>query len=219
MPLSIPERQQKALARLVVLPQSDKDRLAAALDNAEPMVRIDRLATAMAKTTGLAQSDLQDYAFLLGNLYLTKQNHKVPIEELLAETIQVASGHEKPSPENLESFTAFLTRVMSMDQSFGLVAKASDLLFESEHLTAGTRILTDVRPIFTNDKMNEPRAAIITHNLRISYASKEGENQGVMFFALDHEDLVELRDLVTRAIEKEEKLVKKFGAVARILET
>lgn len=69
------------------------------------------------------------------------------------------------------------------------------------------RVLTDIRPIFTDDSNVKINGQIILHNLKISY--QEGDDIKEIFFAIDNNDIKKIKEQAERA-EKKENEIKKF---------
>jgi len=80
------------------------------------------------------------------------------------------------------------------------LARAIDLVVESQRLFHGSRVITDVRNVFVEAE-EEPVAAVIVHNLKIEY--HEDENVRSIFVALDQSDLRRLSQTIDRALLKE----------------
>lgn len=84
-----------------------------------------------------------------------------------------------------------------------LLGRGLDLLAEHEHLLVQARIVSDVRPLFSQIDPNEVQGAVIGHVLRLTFARGEPRSIDV---GIDASDLIELRDAVERAVKKESRL-------------
>jgi hypothetical protein len=84
------------------------------------------------------------------------------------------------------------------------VAKAIDLMGSNEHTFSSARIITDVRYVFSRDLTPTPTASIIVHTLQI----EDLESDKDMFVVLTRTDLDTLREIIDRAIKKDETLAK-----------
>jgi len=82
-----------------------------------------------------------------------------------------------------------------------LYAKARDLAFDFERLFARSRILTDIRPVF-DDERNIIVGADITQTLRLDFFSPERTTTNSMSFALDLADIEQLRKACEEALRK-----------------
>jgi hypothetical protein len=89
------------------------------------------------------------------------------------------------------------TRVIS------LYAKARDLAFDFERLYARARILTDVRPVY-DDERNIIVGADVTQTLRMDYFSAEDTVTKSITIALDIPDIEQLKKCCEDAIRKAE---------------
>lgn len=85
-----------------------------------------------------------------------------------------------------------------------LAARALNLVTEFERVYHGARILTDLRPVFGPDASDGPLAATLIATLKIE-AHESGEVRPY-YFALDHADLLELQEVIDRALVKTTEL-------------
>lgn len=80
------------------------------------------------------------------------------------------------------------------------LSKAVVLQRDGERIYCGSRVLTDIRPVFGRKDDSSPLAAVITHTLKISY-HEAGKHKEV-YCVLDEEDLQDLRTAIERAEAK-----------------
>lgn len=92
---------------------------------------------------------------------------------------------------------AFLSLVES--RSARLVAKVIDLSYEYAYLYQQARILTDVRPLFS-ENADHIEAAVVSFTLRLRYDGVDG-NHGLSV-AMDIQDVEELLEQCERALVK-----------------
>lgn len=103
----------------------------------------------------------------------------------------------------LSHFKQRLTSLLNLD-SLKLIAKAHDVMLEQRHAFHEARILTDIRPVFSENVEASPQAAVIVHTLKIEYM-KDGDYKE-FFVALDAKDIPKLIDVLKRAERKGESL-------------
>lgn len=84
------------------------------------------------------------------------------------------------------------------------VAKVFDLLWANERIVSGTRVLTDVRPLFDDSDDALPLGSTIVHTLQVSFFAEGGAQE--LHLTLDRDDLESLRDHATRALIKARRL-------------
>ena len=120
---------------------------------------------------------------------------------------QNESERYKDTDNEIQSMKQFFKELITADTPFFYFEKAIKLLLERSKLIETIRIITDIRPVFKEHDIEAPDYCLITHNLRILY-SEDLDNSKKTFFALDHQDLIQLRSQIERALEKEEELQK-----------
>lgn len=80
-----------------------------------------------------------------------------------------------------------------------LISITLDLMYEYENLLQSVRVVTDIRPVFTEDAIGID-GSVISHTLRIRYDSTEGNHS--ISIAMDETDVHELERQCKRAILK-----------------
>jgi hypothetical protein len=99
----------------------------------------------------------------------------------------------------------FLMVALTLDETVGTAAKTGPVMTEHERVFVDARVLTDVRPIFHPDLSEKPNAAVLVHMLRITTRDIY-KNETAQYFALDSNDIRLMKQLMERAIKKEETL-------------
>jgi hypothetical protein len=118
---------------------------------------------------------------------------------------EIAQGEELEFEDTERAiFEPRLARVLGLEPLTNL-AKAANLISESDKLYGEGRIITDIRPVFPpTDPSRRPSGALILHTLKIDYYKDEEFASG--YFVLDDVDLQMLRKAVDRALEKSKSL-------------
>ena len=80
-----------------------------------------------------------------------------------------------------------------------LAAAAIDLSYEYTNLWMGARILTDIRPIFSQDA-TAVEGSVVSHAFRLRYSSVEGRHE--LNVAMDESDILHLAEQCERALQK-----------------
>ena len=131
------------------------------------------------------------------------------IEQLKSKNYQF----EEDFDDKIRSMKQFVKKFLTRDTLIFYYEKAMYLLFERSKLMLNSRIITDLRPVFKEEKIDPPKYCLIMHNLKIEYSKGLKEKEKV-FYALDHQDLIQLHSQIERALKKEvemQKLCKKVG--------
>jgi hypothetical protein len=92
-------------------------------------------------------------------------------------------------------------------------AKAIELSYDCDNLLQRSRILTDVRPLFSDDAQ-EIQGAVVAHTLRLRYDSAGTDHE--ISLALDSSDLRRLIEDCERALQKERTAQAKLCDVAKV---
>lgn len=125
-----------------------------------------------------------------------------PFLELLIKSLKESTNENIPFSEtDYPILQSRLADVIGQIKSINIVAKAFGIFIEHCRTFSTAKILTDIRPVFTDDAKTI-QAATIIHNLVISYV--EGGEKKDFHVALDTEDISELRRTVDRADIKSE---------------
>ena len=104
---------------------------------------------------------------------------------------------------------SLLANVVSIE----LTAKAIELAYASDNLLQSTRILTDVRPLFSDDAQSIDRA-VVAHTLRLRYDSAGIDHE--LSLALDSSDLHKLIEDCERALQKEKTAQERLCNAANV---
>jgi hypothetical protein len=199
--LIIPRRHQEALERLARLKEDD---FAAILKIVgEPVTTFRRGELVSGIVDAIATFDAGDAQLLLAsvlNAQTTRQRQGwSPVEAAEA----IADASDLDTDDLGKRLVQRLVAIFDLPSLFQ-VAKAIDLLTEHEHVFHDARIVTDIRPIFSDERPQEPIAAMIMQQIKIEYHDEGGIR--AVFLALDASDLLKLREIIDRAQEKHETL-------------
>jgi hypothetical protein len=111
--------------------------------------------------------------------------------------------------EDAAKWDSIATQFQSLVESapVRLVTKAMELSYDYANLLRQIRIVTDLRPLFSQDG-ERVEAAVISHTLRLSYSSDDGNHE--LSLALDLQDIEKLRLQCERAVTKSKSVKREF---------
>jgi hypothetical protein len=220
MAFRVPENQAEYIREFLKLPDEKVEGFLAALEKAEPQFNYYELSQQMYSAESLTWDLTLGIVSVLVSLYRTGDREKVPIEKFLDEDVHPSlTRADVFSPESSDDewkkLRKFFLSALSHERSVGTAAKAGPVLTEHERIFNNARIMTDLRPIYHFNISDKPDAALIIHTLKISQRDPHGNNSD-LFFALDSNDLATMKQVIERAVEKEETLkdVMKNSGVA-----
>ena len=213
MALTVPSEQIESLKELLKLAPTQIDEFLKALADAEPEFNVADLTDHVSKQLKLSQRVVSGLVRVLASLYLTRDKEGTATDNFIDEEILTALTNSKVFADDAAlkdqwpKLREFFTMALSLHRTLGTAAKAGHILTQHERIFHEAHILTDIRPIFHADVTERPEAAVIIHMLRIT----ERDNQhkfSDLYFALDSNDIRDVKALLDRAIRKEETLRK-----------
>jgi len=148
------------------------------------------------------QVDTDAIARILLSLYTLMRQRDINPKELLegiGKAIDIGKiDWDKEKKHKWDSLSSNVLRLFSLPGIMTLV-KALDLSYDYAFLYQNAKILTDIRPIFS-DNANAIEGSVISFTLRLYYDSVNGSQNTSI--ALDLEDLEDLIENCKRAITK-----------------
>jgi hypothetical protein len=212
MDLRIPRKFQAGFKALYGLSDENKQQLVTVLSEARRGSSTQDLTVKVSLTLGLGLEASQSLINALTAFYsvvdhLVEENGKAEFIEALP----AALVESKVVPDGTDTTTMIqvVSSALELKETLGVIAKAKELATDSERLFASSRILTDFRPIFSDNLDETIEAGVVLHQLRITYHKEESEHPE-FFVSLDSEDLRKLKETIVRAEKKEEKLKKEL---------
>jgi hypothetical protein len=142
------------------------------------------------------------------------QGSSIPdfIEDLLRSMNSDSRSQLHLSPAEQAQFATNIAALLA-DEALVVASKTIYLKRDYEHTYCRARIVTDIRPVFGEDRTKAPTTAIISHLLQLTY--HEGQSTKQIHVAMEGDDLSALKLQIERAIEKSQSL-KKLLAGAKV---
>jgi len=211
MELTIPKEQEKAIAKLATTPLERREAFITALARSTPAYLMHSLAEEVSRELHAPTNEIHEVLMTLAGMYTFAVSKGMKPSEFASGIVTAAKRIEpKITPINNDwvSFASFLERVLSLERTLGVTAKAAEVKLEQERVYSDARVMTDLRPIFANDPAAPPLSAVLIHNLRIAFVTENDTQE--FFVALDERDLDDLIRTLQRAKAKE-KTLKSFA--------
>jgi hypothetical protein len=205
--LRIPERYREDLAKLAQLEPEPAKKMVEVLSDAPKFAPVSALVGRVAEAAGVTRDDAG--RFLVAALSAVSQlNPPTWPAERVAEELG-GSSDLKLTEKQKKAFVKLLQDLMSLPAVI-TSAKASDILTDHEHVFSDARVFTDIRSIFPEDPQDEPSGAVIVEMLKIQHFTN-GEQQS-FYVALDLSDLLDLKQVIERALQKTESVMARLDA-------
>jgi len=211
MKIRVPKEHIGPFLDFLALTPDARDRLLQEIKASEATFLITDLASKVAGKLGEDEGKVTRFLVVLASLYHSRLHVEKPVEEFVEVVCEAARSARKDQsderPLDWESVKRGLREALVMDDPLGVTSKATELAMEHGKVFQDARVLTDIRGIFYPDPGIRPSAAIVLHNLKISYSEEDGEEKAV-FFGMDPEDIRKLRKELDRALQKESTLTQ-----------
>jgi len=203
--ITIPKSE---LAFFKIFTQRDIDTLRTIVDSLHvaPLTLDNEMAAqAISAETGIEISIIRPIVSLLMRLALIQRRLGVEAEDLLQslDFSQIVDQWSETDELAWMQRRDIIIHALSSDSSLALDAKAGELLLEQSNIFCSTRIITDIRPVF-NDSATNLQGFVTFHTLSIAFHN-EGTQREIRF-ALDSNDLCDLKNQIIRAETKEDSL-------------
>ena len=208
--IKIPDAYKRPLSLFAGLTAEKAASLVKSLKKSKPAYSSGGLVSQIATEVDISRADLSGILDLLISLLRWQDGTGSTIEAIAQEVAKVAAAERLEGLDRdlakTEAFEKRLIEFLSLDQPLRVTSRASNVYCQQKNLYQSSRILSDVRAVFSGGDLPEPLAATVIHNLEI--VSRTDRNVLSTFFALDNRDLRELKGAIERALSKEESLRK-----------
>lgn len=202
----IPKRYEEGFRKIAALEEEDFQLIKQALERTQLVSSIGKLIMHVVEISGSNEDDIEDIFLSVGSLISFLESEDVYAEVVTDVTM---AGYVGGLFENKGQFHDRLSYLIKCKQIY-YSYKANHLATEYGNVFLSSRIATDIRPVFSANLEDAPRAAMVIHNLHIHFQSDEEDKHKDIFFALDSDDLKTLKNAIIRAEQKEIGLKKVF---------
>jgi hypothetical protein len=206
------------MAKIISLPDDSIEELSEALSKLAPSVDIKGIASEVSgNVRSVSREDVSRIVRTIVSLYVARSHPESSTASVddFVEGIWEALGRSERKelqvpPGEKEHIKARLKRLLDFD-ALNVASKAMNLRHEHERVFCTGRILTDARPVYGSDPKAPPKAAVITHTLKIAYHEGSDEVKEI-YVVMGASDIKELRALLDRAESKSTSLRALFDS-------
>jgi hypothetical protein len=218
MALTLPEDDKLVFTNLAGFSPDQRRLVVSAFAASTPASNLLDFARKVARLAGLTISETHDLVQLFGFLSRLQVEEEIEVLQLADDITEAMQTDQsiKPPTGGWDAFRDLLVELLEKSTALRITSKASEVIAENERRLCPdhSRVISDVRPVFSDEIGEQPDAAVVVHTLKIAYHQSDSEDVKEFFVSLDSQDLEKLQDLIDRAREKEESLksmVKKSG--------
>lgn len=210
--LQIPEGHREDLALILALDDTQVEAFVHALDTV--VVMSPAAFASEALVPGVEPLRLGRMFSALRILYRVRGHDSTELPAFVDAIVEAIRSAGDPkltlAAEDVARTTATLLRLLSATE-FSVTVKAQDLASEAQRMLYGSRVLTDVRPVFRESVSDEPAGMLIIHTLKIEYHIHDYRHEDI-YLTIPPDQLITLRDAITRAIAKAETLQTRLSS-------
>lgn len=203
--LEIPERRKKGFEYFIALEDELRNKLISELNNIPIELSLEEIVEELSKKLNLNKNELFEIIKTFFSLFFVNESYEIDLNTFIDDITEALEETKEKKLKPDENFNNQLKKLLSSKGSFYVVFKANRLISEREKLLVNTRILTDVRPVFNEEKDCKIESFLVIHNLKIEYHERDEHKE--IYFALDNNDLKRLKEFIEKAEEKE-KVIK-----------
>jgi len=203
--LKIPDTARIGLKKLASIGDEQFEELFSALEAMPPRIR--HYTVFDDQTISPQSIAASDFSMIKGAVFpllMAGANLPVSVSEYVDDVADAVNEMGEPlSATSVGTLKERLNKLLAIS-STQLVAKAYDVLTEHGCTYSSSRVLSDIRPIFSDNVESLPKAAVTIHMLNMTHL--KGGDARTFVVALDIKDLQELIDVLERAKKKNETL-------------
>ena len=175
--------------------------LPACAEKAGPAASFNRIAKLFSDAGKIPLKDAQTILSTLWNLYEVKRNLNLTAADLVSTLTAYLerSAPEQWQKENIQIWHKLTSRIRELfdpDNPLALDQKGVRLTYAHQNVMGSANIITDLRPVFTNDA-KKVKGIVISHQLIIEYY--DGHKAKRLHVVIDNGDLKRLFSLCKRA--------------------
>jgi len=209
MPLAINLTSKGAalLDKLAKVPDTAVTELAEALaEQLQNLATLEQIFTKSAQFKSISEKDAAELLRFLSHMCLQHLSETESPKELAKACIDALQRLEKPMDKALiRVLQPRLLKIFGAD-ALQLKSKALRVMQSHDNVFSSTEIMSDIRPVFSPNEAIKIDAAVTFHTLVINYSVVSDQKR--VSFALDSQDLLDLKKAVDRAVLKEKSIRK-----------
>jgi len=207
--MKIPKSQEPAFATIVTMADAEFNALREAIKSSAPSISISDFSERVANVLAEESEEVSGLIAMLLGASAAFERSGSELADFVAEVCALAEKSDSEALAaigNWQTARERLTSLLSLHDTLGLTAKALSVISETERLYCNARIISDLRPIFRIDSSTQVSASVVLHSLRIAFHGRPGEGVSNFFVTMVNEDLILLKAVIDRALQKNETL-------------
>lgn len=197
--LKIPQDDFESLIELLNTSEDEFNALVEDIEGIDSNLKLDEIEKKLQEITS-------NYKLIFG-LYFTFCKFDVAEEKFAKQLSEYYHSQIESETEGGIDTQNRILRLLKKENPLRLAIKSLILQQEVSNAYIDSRIITDIRPVFSSKEEKTIIGSVVTNNLKISYSNNDQKMD--FFVSLDEEDLNLLKKTIERAIDKTKVLKSK----------
>jgi hypothetical protein len=209
MAIAVTKGQEALIEAICALGTDKLAQLTEALEQAPITITPQKIEALIAGVTG--ESDARLVMKFLSGMSNWGRQQRLPTSAVIGLLSSSLAAHRE---DLIPAWTAIkdgVERVLGL-KSVLASTKVEDLTYDFDRVWLGGRIITDVRPVY-NQERDSIIGGVIVYTLNIDYTTREGVVKSISL-SVDHNDIAKLKDACEEALRKGTLAGKLVGDVA-----
>jgi len=206
--LRVPERFISGILKIAEISEQGFAELLSALKVAPEMRDTVELSAWIADDTpSIIGVDREQILKAVTPMFRVRRTTEVSVKEFAADvwTAIQEEAADKTAGLDADLFRTRIEQLMALSSLDLLDSKIAELKQELEKSFCRARVLTDLRPVFSEDIERSPSAMVVLHTLQIGYHDGMGDHNE-FYVTLDQSGIETLKKVLDRASAKAETL-------------
>jgi hypothetical protein len=184
---NISEEYKDGFVFYIDLSDELKSKLVDAIKNSPIGMRPSSLTAHLLPQLNIEKWKLEEIIYMVFLILRSKEQSDLTDELFLNDVMDLLKEQKINSSSKTKDD---LKKLLSLKSPIDYSRKINGLFFDRQNVLVNSRIITDVRPVFNLDQVDDFKSTLVIHNLKIEY--HENDEHKYAYFAIDKEELQKL---------------------------
>ena len=203
--LVIPKENERGIAVIKLLSDSDTNQVSEVFKKSIPPIRYTDIVSALQPILhGLSKEDIEDLVDAIYSLYFLRSDSDVSIQQFLADLLEAIkeSDNKEIQTTNAAELAILESKFKSLltIRPLSTLAKAHELRGDFANIFWDAKVISDIRPVWDEDVKVPPDGVVIAQTLKLKYGDVESPKE--LYLNMNEEDIELLISVLMRAQQK-----------------
>ncbi|MBK8221027.1 MAG: hypothetical protein IPK73_08395 [Candidatus Obscuribacter sp.] len=210
--LRVPKEAIPAIQTLITLDQDTWSSFLSELSTPGEFVSVESFQDSI-NSRNIPVPTVTQIVQLIYGLRMVAEDTGMPVSAIASTVVKSLKNMEsflETSEKEWKLLTVRIEAMLEPSLPLSILVRAKNLIEDNPHSFSGSRVITDIRPVFGKSADGAPVAFTIVHSLKIKYA--ENFEQKEFFVVMDGKDLDVLQETLNRARVKAESIERTLAS-------